>query len=767
MPEKKRLSLTDLGHLPGLLILALSMLSLYYSALLIHTKHNIQYNYDVYENKLMAFETAYEEVKDHVQAEQSENLEADERDAFINMNNAFNKLNISALSGLKTRDVSLKSYDLLLYKIQGNIKELFDLHAKQKRPEKNNETQLELKSKIYEMNQNVRLLRLTFFDMFTRQIFSEQTQKIENILYWSILAMGLCGFVLMVFNSHRLRQLKLINQEKRETVEDLESKIAALDMAYEGVWIANRAGEIVFLNASMCDMLGVEKSEKQEILGEVWHDVILRSDEKLNEWDIFPKLADQGYWRGEYPVAAQNGDEQTFTDMTITHLPNGGVIGTMEDLTDKHKALTAKKELEKQFYQAQKMEAIGLLAGGIAHDFNNILAAMNGYAEFLIDDLDGQKEQQDYAKNILNAGLQARGLVDQMLTFSRRSNDDKTAVDLVKTVKEAHAMLGASLPKTINLKQNLYTVNAIINANSAQISQMIMNLCVNAQDAMEQEKGTLEVSVEELSYEQIKPPQPDDTLRTKLPEEQETPYLNIKDISENKARLILGHLAAYRNYIRLTVSDNGSGMPRNVMERIFEPFFTTKSVDKGTGLGLSTVHGLVISHQAMLVITSEMKKGTTFEIYFPTLIGKNESENAETGMDKNDIDEELRQTILVVEDQDNVRKMVVEMIERLGHDVYDCSNAKDAIQVVEENPDAFDVIVSDQNMPEMTGIDMIQILHERYPDLPFIIISGYSEQKIQSIIDKHPAIRAVLRKPVPKDILAHHINCVSKLKKSA
>lgn len=769
MPDHEKNFFSGLGHLPGLVILCLSMISLYYGALLVNTKQDLQYYFDSYETKLTDFEVKYQDFKENLIQPDNGKGQAAKKILFSNLTHAVERLNTRPLERNLKTEVTATSFYLVLFRINEGIIRLNDLQTKinSAKEKQNLEMRGRLQENLAEMDEDVRLLRLAFFDMFTKAIFSSETSKIENLLYWSIIAMGLCGFVLMVLNGHKLMQLRQINLEKRITLADLESKIAALEMAYEGVWIADNSGYIVFMNAAMLNFLGIEQNQKSEILNRLWQDIILNQNGRINKDDIFSHMADKNVWRGEYAISRQSGG-QIFTDMTITRLPNGGVIGTIEDLTEKKKAFLEKKELEEQFFQAQKMEAIGRLAGGIAHDFNNILAAMNGYAEFLVEDLNDREEQQQFARNILSAGMQARDLVDQMLAFSRRNTSEKGAVNLLDIIKEARAMLSASLPKTIEMKEDIRISRALLEANATQISQLIMNLCVNAQDAMENERGTLELTVEELEHTGIHVPNPSDTLRSKLPEEKATPYLRIESLSARKTRLILGHIAAYRNYIRLQVKDTGSGMSREIMERVFEPFFTTKSVDKGTGLGLSTVHGVVISHKAMMIITSEIGAGTSFEIFFPAMFEK--KSQIEAASPANDVkmkSESLPKTVLVVEDQDKVREMIMTTLERQGFDAFDCSNGHDAIQIIDENPDAFDVILSDQNMPEMTGIEMIQILHKKYPNIPFIILSGYSEKKIQALIDNHPAIKAVLRKPVAGDVLAKNINAVtSKLRQS-
>ncbi len=201
-------------------------------------------------------------------------------------------------------------------------------------------------------------------------------------------------------------------------------------------------------------------------------------------------------------------------------------------------------------------------------------------------------------------------------------------------------------------------------------------------------------------------------------------------------------------------------MSRVIMEHIFEPFFTTKPVDKGTGLGLATVHGVIVSHKGAMVIESKLGSGTCFDLYFPlsedvAIIGVKPNEN---DFKQGEMPE--RKNILLVEDQENVRDMVITMLERMGYDVSFAVSGLDGLDIVREAPDKFDLVITDHNMPKMTGLEMVQQIHIDLPELPFILLSGYSEDKLQDIINDHPAIKMVVRKPVSGDILGKKIQAV-------
>ncbi len=593
-------------------------------------------------------------------------------------------------------------------------------------------------------------------DIFNSEKLSEMLNKQSSWLYWSVMAVGFSGFILVVLNSSKLTQLKSLNEEKNHIVETLEMRLSALEVAQEGIFIVDNKGFISYMNKSLYLINGLDLDERNKYIGKEWLSIFSDDDRLSIEKNILSEFSVKGVWVGDFSMFKPDGSI-IYVDLSLTILPDGGLIGTIEDITEKHKAESEKKAFEEQFYQAQKMEAIGRLAGGIAHDFNNILAAMNGYAEFLKDDLPDDSDQYKFADNILQAGAQARDLVDQMLAFSRTSESESKALDLIVPVSEAITMIQATMSKSVGINQDFSIPYAPILGNSTQISQLIMNLCVNAMDAMEDDGGALNIDITKIDINDL---EYNNFIRDDLPNPKDSPIFRIEDISPSHTRLFLGHLAKNQDYVMLRVSDSGMGMSRIIMEHIFEPFFTTKPVDKGTGLGLSTVHGIIVSHKGFMVINSTLGKGTSFDIYFPL--------SEEIRDVKNIVNEELlekhtissKKHILLVEDQENVRSMIILLLERLGYEVSHAVNGLDALDMVRENPEQFDLIITDYNMPEMTGLEMAQQVHLDLPDIPFIMLSGYSQDSVREIIDGHAAIKTVIRKPVSRDILSTKIQAV-------
>ena len=419
---------------------------------------------------------------------------------------------------------------------------------------------------------------------------------------------------------------------------------------------------------------------------------------------------------------------------------------------EREESLKEKQALEQQFYQAQKMEAIGRLAGGVAHDFNNILAAINGYAEFLSEDIK-DKQQKKYADNILKAGGQARDLIDQIMSFSRLRESSKEIVNFTDMISQAVPMLSATLPKTIQLDINITNESLAVSANSTQISQTIMNLCVNAADAMDDERGNLAISVKKIAATDVKV---SDFIAVNLPSTEGVAPMRFHEVNHAQARMVLNHLSAQHEYVCLEVTDTGTGINIDLMQKIFEPFFTTKDVGKGTGLGLSTTHGMVVSHQGAMIVDSTLGKGTSFQLFFPLL---NEAVCEKTNSkNRSEMERVANGMILLVEDQEQVRDMMMDLITRLGYEAESCENGLEALTIIKENPGTFDLVISDHNMPVMTGVELAEKSARIEPDLPFVITTGYSPERLQKLGVMNPVVQDVLYKPVKHETLSDAIH---------
>ncbi len=368
------------------------------------------------------------------------------------------------------------------------------------------------------------------------------------------------------------------------------------------------------------------------------------------------------------------------------------------------------------------MEAIGTLAGGIAHDFNNMLAVIMGNAELALDDLEGTAWAEGPGRNIeqiLHASQRARDLVKQILTFSRKSEREKKPVNVARLLKETHSMLRASLPATIDMSLEITTSTGTILADPGQIQEVIMNLATNAAYAMRENGGVLTMALLDVAFTA-------DALR---PDPEMRPG----------------------RYLQVTVKDTGTGMTEEIRKRIFEPFFTTKEAGQGTGMGLAVAYGIVKNHGGVITVSSSVGEGSAFVVYLPeTKAVGPEEEDARIALPKG------YEHILFVDDEPAVVELTAIILRRLGYRVTPVTSGKEAWDLFLRDPFQFDLIITDQTMPGTTGSLLAEkMLHVR-PDLPIILITGYSE-----IISPESAARIGIRefilKPLVKKELAETV----------
>jgi signal transduction histidine kinase/ActR/RegA family two-component response regulator len=374
-------------------------------------------------------------------------------------------------------------------------------------------------------------------------------------------------------------------------------------------------------------------------------------------------------------------------------------------------------ESERQLQQVLKLQAIGTLAGGIAHDFNNILFPIMGYTELCLDEVPEDSQTRRNLEEILKAANRAKDLVQQILTFSRQNGRERKSIRVQAIIQEALRLLRASIPKTIEIVSDLDPNCKPVLGDATQIHQVLMNLCTNAYHAMQETGGRIEVQLTEtnIDYEM--------TLK----------HLGIK----------MGP------HLHLIVKDEGVGMDPSVVSRIFEPYYTTKEPGKGTGLGLSVIHGIVKNHGGFISVESTPARGSTFHVYLPTIEESTVIEDKEPSMPRTGGCERL----LVVDDEPQLLAMEKQLVERLGYRVTACSSAAEALKALEEQPDQFDLIITDMTMPQITGDQLARQAWKIRSDLPVILCTGYSDM-ISEEKATEMGIRKFLLKPVDKDELA-------------
>ena len=389
----------------------------------------------------------------------------------------------------------------------------------------------------------------------------------------------------------------------------------------------------------------------------------------------------------------------------------GEILATIEMVDD----ITERIKLEDQLRKSQKLESIGNLAGGIAHDFNNILSSILGFTELSLDEVTKGSELEDHLQEVYTAGKRARDLVRQILTFARQSNEEVKPIHIDEIVKESLILIRSTLPTNIEIKEMIKS-NSLVVGNPALIQQTLMNLATNASDAMEENGGVLAVTVSNVAVDQ--------TFATNH------------------------NLFGPVDHVKITVSDTGTGIPADVIPSIFEPYFTTKVSGRGTGLGLASVHGTVEKYGGAIMAESQPGQGTIFTIFLPVTrkqdaIPSYQSKTLPHGNER----------ILFVDDELPIAKMGQQVLERLGYTVTTRTSSIEALELFQAKPDAFDLVVTDMTMPNLTGEKLAMELMKIRRDIPVILCTGYSK-KIADETALEIGIKAFAYKPIVKSDLA-------------
>lgn len=523
---------------------------------------------------------------------------------------------------------------------------------------------------------------------------------------------------------------KKLDQKVRQLGEE-QKKLAQREKQYRRLVEALRDdyffythdtnGVFTYISPSIKNVLGYTQEEFGVHYSEYHTDSIINKnvDRRTN-------LGIEGIKQPSYEVEIfhKNGSVHRLEVTEEPVLDKDGQVTAIEGIAhDITKRISAEKQLAKaheSLQQSQKMEAIGTLAGGIAHDFNNILTPIIGYAEITQLDLPEGSQGYQNLQAVLTAANRAKELVSQILTFSRHGEKEKKPVLLQALAKEALKLLRATIPTTIEIRESIDQNCDAISANPTQMHQIVMNLCTNAYYAMRDKGGILAISLTEINVN------PDNDI------------VNL-DLPTGK-------------YLRLEVSDSGTGIEKAKLDRIFEPYFSTKPQDEGTGLGLSVVHGIVTSHGGHITVYSEPGRGTTFHVYLPVI------EKRQTLNEPLPTEEVLGGTerILLVDDDKTIGGLEKAQLERLGYQVTALTSSLNAAETFRKAPQDIDLVVTDMTMPEMTGVELSQKLLEIRPNIPIILCTGFSE-----LIDKKKAIalgiKEYLMKPVGRNDLARAV----------
>jgi len=512
-------------------------------------------------------------------------------------------------------------------------------------------------------------------------------------------------------------ELKLIQSEdKFKTL---------METSGDGIIVVDEQGRIVMTNPMAYNIFGYEDGELEglDIGNLVPQDVAIHREYMAKFWEKPSQrpMKDSGTIYGlkkdgtKVPLEISLSPLQTNDGMMVS--------AVVHDMTTSFEALQERERMQRQLQQGQKMQAIGQLTGGVAHDFNNLLAAILGFSELAKKKLASSDDEKikDYIEEIERAGTRARDLVRQMLAFSRNDKQEMQMLDLVVIVKESVKMMQATLPSSITTTLNLKGQLPSVLGNSVQLHQVIMNLLVNARDALGG-KGKVDIGLEEASK-----------------------VLSVCDSC---------HEEFEGEFILLSVADDGSGIPPEIMGDIFDPFYTTKERGKGTGMGLSMVHGIVHNHRGHIEVESN-SKGTIFNIYLP-LDHSMEVESVEEVKMKSPASDHGVGHILVVDDEKSIVRLYKEALSEKGFQVTVETDSEVALSLFKNYQEKFDLVITDQTMPNLTGIEMAKEMLKIKPDIPVVMCTGYSDY-VDNELAKEVGIKEFFTKPVDAKLLSDAI----------
>ena len=460
---------------------------------------------------------------------------------------------------------------------------------------------------------------------------------------------------------------------------------------------------------------------RDQALGGNYFDLCVSEADRANTRTRFDRLLAGQIIRGSEKVFQRSDGQERCLLFNADSLMDAdgatiGAIAVFQDITDRKRGEEEGARIKERLQQAQKLEAIGLLAGGVAHDFNNLLTSIMGFAELTLDDLPPQTRSRDNLQEVVHAGERAQGLVSQLLLFSRQSAERRRGVRFANVVEEALRLLKPSIPDNVRLQSNTADSAGLVQADPTQLHQVVMNLCTNAIQAMSASGGELRITL-------------DRTLIAPKISELEPGY-----------------------YVRLTVNDDGPGIDLAIKDRIFDPFFTTKDVGEGSGLGLSVVHGIVQSLGGLVTLESQPGEGVAAIVLLPEVQASSSSEAIALPQGSG--------RVLLVDDEPSITRLGSVLLERLGYEVSVCTSSVGAAAWFSQSPERYDLVIVDLAMPKMNGLELARsVLAER--SVPILLATGYAESVSESEIEE-AGVSAVIRKPFDMHELAQTVHDVLK-----
>ncbi|MBL0124384.1 MAG: PAS domain S-box protein [Betaproteobacteria bacterium] len=503
-----------------------------------------------------------------------------------------------------------------------------------------------------------------------------------------------------------MRDVTERRQMERELQAQRDFATQIINTVGQGLTVTDSDGRFEFVNPAFAHLCGYEPAD---LIGHLPSEVTAPEAHVDLENQRLARRAGQ---RTTYESRMHRSDGGA-VDVLITGVPRAhegqfaGTIAVITDLTERKQAEAARMMLEAQLRESQKMEAIGLLAGGIAHDFNNILATILGNVELAREDVSTNPLALQSLNEIRKAGSRARDLVQQILSFSRRQPSERKVIALAPVVEESARLLRATLPARLNLDVHCEADLPAVLADATQMQQIIINLCTNAMHAIRERPGRIGIRLDAVML--------DPAMTSTHPA--------LRALQEKQRGRTL----------RLAVTDDGCGMDAATLARIFEPFFTTRQVDEGTGLGLSVVHGIVQTHEGAIVVDSQPGKGSIFTVYLPAAeAAASARQPGQSVAESAPVRAPGGQHILYVDDDESLVFLVQRLLERRGFRVSGHTDQREALAAIRADPAAFDLVVTDYNMPGMSGLDVARAVRAIRADLPVAIASGFIDETLQS-----------------------------------
>lgn len=533
--------------------------------------------------------------------------------------------------------------------------------------------------------------------------------------------MTVIGTMIDITDLKRAEQNLKDNEERYRTI---------LENRNIGYFETDLSGNLNFVNDALCALMEYESDEMLDLNYKAYTDTQTSQKIEHHYREIFE--TGKPLTSFEYSIVTKNGRScQLETSVSLRKSSDGkpiGFRGLTIDITDRKSTERAKKKLEKELRQTHKMEAIGTLAGGIAHDFNNILSGIFGYAQLAKNNVVKPLKLEGHIDQIIKGASRAAGLIQQILAFSRQTEQEKILINIAVVVKEAVRLLRSSIPSTIDIQEKIFSKSKVA-ADPTQIHQVIMNLCTNAYHAMRDKGGVLTIELYDIC----------------LPDQN-----NYPDVSLPSGK-----------YVAIVVKDTGCGMDEDTLQKVFDPYFTTKQVGDGTGLGLSIVYGIVEDHGGLVKADSSINMGSVFQVFFPNK--EDDNPLLETTEDLS-ISTRGKERLMVVDDEKSILLSTQENLEDNGYKIKAFINPGDALKEFKKHPDQFDLIITDMTMPGITGDLLSKDVLEVRPDMPIILCTGYSE-KISESKAFEMGIKKFVQKPIDTKRLLYMIREVLDEKK--